>query len=166
MKRLLRIGIGVCAVLVTLVLNLGGASAAGPAMTCTADLQIFTTTTGDVRSAGPITFFRDSGTSGMYMSGFLAGYQLSGTQDIMLNSKTGLSELHGSYTASGPDGTLTIRYNGHADTTTGAATGNFVTAGGTGVFADFHWSGSITAQQPVVGVPFFNATDSGSCHGL
>ena len=166
MKQLLRIGIGLCAVLVTLVLGLGGASAAGPATTCTADLQIFTTTVGDVSTAGPITFFRNSGVAGQYTTGFLAGYQLSGAQDIMLNTKTGLSQLHGSFTATGPDGTLTITYNGHADTTTGAATGNFVTAGGTGAFADFHWSGSITAQQPVVGVPFFNATDTGSCHGL
>lgn len=166
MKRLFRIGIGLCAVLVSLVLSLGGASAAGPATTCTADLQIFTTTVGNVSTAGPVTFFRDSGTSGMYTSGFLAGYQLSGAQDIMLNTKTGLSQLHGSFTATGPDGTLTITYNGHADTLTGAATGNFVTSGGTGAFADFHWSGSITAQQPVVGVPFFDATDTGSCHGL
>jgi hypothetical protein len=166
MKRLIRSGIGLCAVLMTLVVSLGVAGAAGPATTCTADLQIFTTTVGDVSTAGPITFFRDSGVAGQYTSGFLRGYQFSGSQDIMLNTRTGQSQLHGSYTAVGPDGTLTIRYNGHADTTTGAATGNFVTAGGTGAFADFHWSGSITARQPVVGVPFFNATDSGTCNGL
>lgn len=166
MQRLFRLGIGLCAVLITLVVSLGAVSAAGPAATCTADLQIFTTTIGNVRTAGPITFFRDSGTAGQYTSGFLSGYALSGSQDIMLNTSTGQSQLHGSFTVSGPDGTLTIRYTGHADTTTGAATGHFVTAGGTGAFADFHWSGSITAQQPVVGVPFFNATDTGTCHGL
>lgn len=166
MKRLVRIGIALCTVLVTIVISLGAASAAGPATTCTADLQIFTTSAGDVSTAGPITFFRGSGVAGQYTSGILAGYQLVGAQDIMLNTKTGLSELHGSFTATGLDGTLTIQYNGHADTTTGAATGNFVTADGTGIFAEFHWSGSITAQQPVVGIPFFNATDTGTCVGL
>ena len=166
MKRFLRLGIGLCAGLMTLVYGLGAASASEPATTCTADLVIFTTDAGEVSTAGPIVFFHDSGTAGQYTSGFLSGYQISGAQDIMLDTRSGQSQLNGSFTATGPDGTLTIRYSGHADTTTGGATGNFTTVGGTGIFADFHWAGDISAQQPVVGVPLFNATDTGMCHGL
>jgi hypothetical protein len=163
-RRLIRAGLCLGILAGALTLGAGGAAAAGPPTTCSADLVIFTTSTGTVSSAGQVTHFRDSGVAGQYTSGFLAGYALSGAQDIMVNANTQTSQLRGEFTAVGPDGTLTVRYTGHADLTTGAATGRFVVAGGTGAFENFHWNGSITAQQPVVGVPLFNATDTGSCH--
>src|SRR5919201_1192116 len=118
------------------------AASAAPPQTCTAGLTIFTTSPGTVTTTGQVTHFADSGVAGQYTSGFLAGYTFSGAQDIMLNNNTRKSELHGQFTATGPDGSLTIQYNGHADLTTGAATGDFVTAGGTGLFAGFHWNGT------------------------
>jgi hypothetical protein len=138
-------------------------ASAAPPETCTASLTILTTSIGDVTTTGQVTHFRDSGVGGVYTSGFLSGYTLSGAQDIMVNNVTQKSQLHGEFTAVGPGGTLTIRYNGHADLSTGAATGEFVTAGGTGEFEDFHWTGKITAQLVSLTPPTFVATDTGPC---
>jgi hypothetical protein len=143
------------------------ALAAGPPAVCTVGLTIFTTSVGTRSESGPVTHFRESGVGGGYTSGFLAGYTISGSQDIMVNSRTQSSQLQGSFVATSPTNpadTLTIKYTGQADLATGAATGNFRSAGGTGALADLHWEGTIAAQQPVVGVPLFQATDSGPCH--
>jgi hypothetical protein len=140
-----------------------GPATAAPPATCTATLTIFTTTPGDV-TTGPVVHARDSGVGGQYTAGFLAGYTLAGSQDIMVNQQTNRSELHGSFVATGPGGTLEIRYTGHTDLATGAATGNFETHGGTGQFAGFHWSGSVAAQLVSLTPPTFVATDSGPCH--
>lgn len=138
-------------------------AAAAPPMTCTAGLTIFSTSTGAVNMTGQVTHYRDSGVGGFYTSGFLAGYTLSGAQDIMVNNNTNQSELHGFYTAVSPDGssTLTVRYTGHVDLNTGVSTGHFVASGGTGQLANFAWEGSIAAQ--LVRVPIFTATDTGPC---
>jgi hypothetical protein len=141
-----------------------GQVAAAPPATCTATLTIFTTTPGEVTTTGQVVHARDSGVGGQYTAGFLAGYAISGAQDIMANQQTNQSELRGSFVATGPGGTLTIRYTGHADLTTGAATGQFETHGGTGEFAGFHWSGSIAAQLVSLTPPTFIATDNGACH--
>jgi hypothetical protein len=145
------------------VLAAGTASAAPP-QTCTASLVILTTSVGTVKTTGQVTHYRGSGVGGSYTSGFLSGYALSGAQDIVVNTVTQKSQLHGEFTAVGAGGSLTIRYNGHVDLSTGAATGEFVTAGGTGVFADFRWTGKITAQLVSLAPPTFVATDSGLCH--
>lgn len=165
MKALVRFGIGLWIALLTLVVGLATSTAAAPPATCTADLFIQTTSFGDVSTSGNVTIARDSGVGGFYLSGFPAGYTLSGAQDIILNNKTNKAQIHGSFTAVDPSNasnTFTLKYNGHANLNTGAATGNFVTAGGTGIYADFHWTGKITAQ--LVGPLAFQATDTGKCH--
>lgn len=145
-----------------------GRAAAAPRTsvgTCTSRLTIFTTSTGTVRQAGPVTLFDDSGVAGQYLSGFLAGYTLSGAQDIVLNGQTQKSNLHGSFVATSPDGksTLTVRYSGDADLATGAATGHFQADDGTGQLAGVRWSGDISAQMTTFTPPTFVATDSGQC---
>jgi hypothetical protein len=145
------------------VAGTGGVAAAPPA-TCTATLTIATTSPGAVTTTGQVVHVRDSGVGGAYTAGFLAGSTIVGSQDIMVNQQTNQSELHGSYVATGPGGTLAIRYTGHADLTTGAATGHFETQGGTGQFAGFHWAGEIAAQLVSLAPPTFVATDSGTCH--
>ena len=139
-------------------------AAAGPA-TCTADLTIFTSSPGTSRPAGPVTVVRDSGVGGQYTSGFLTGYTIAGAQDLIVNSQTNRSQLHGSFVATSPDkgSTLTIRYVGQADLTTGAATGTFSSTRGTGTLSGFHWTGDITAQLVSANPPTFKATDSGVC---
>ncbi len=137
--------------------------AASPPTTCTAQLNIFQTTSGTVTTAGQVTHARGSGVGGSYVGGFLSGYTINGAQDIMVNNNTRTSQLQGQFTASGPGGTLVIRYTGHADLNTGAATGHFHTAGGTGQFANFHWQGDITAQLIGANPPTFLATDTGPC---
>jgi hypothetical protein len=163
MRRKLVVALAAAVSVAALAAGTQPASAARP-QTCTAGLTIFTTSVGTVRTTGQVTHFTESGVGGSYTSGFLSGYTLSGAQDIMVNNVTQKSELHGQFTAVGPGGTLTIRYNGHADLSTGAATGEFVTAGGTGDFADFHWTGKITAQLVSLAPPTFVATDTGPCH--
>jgi hypothetical protein len=150
------------AAVTTLGLVAQGAAAAAP-VTCTAGLTIFTTSQGTVTQHGPFTHFTDSGVGGSYTSGFLAGYTLAGAQDITLDNLTHQSRLHGSFVATGPDGTVTVRFNGRADLTTGAATGNFQVVGGTGSFGDLHWRGTIAAQLVSLTPPTFLATDSGPC---
>jgi hypothetical protein len=151
----------------TSVLAAGRAAAAPPAPigTCVAGLTIATTSTGTVRQAGAVTLFDDSGVGGQYTSGFLAGYTLSGAQDIALNSQTNQGKLIGSFVATSPDGksTLRVRYTGNADLVTGAATGHFRADGGTGKLAGFRWVGDITAQMTSFSPPTFVATDSGVC---
>jgi hypothetical protein len=163
MKRLVRLGVAICLGLAAVLLAAGLAAAAGPPATCTAALTIATTSVGDVSTAGQVTHYRDSGVAGVYTSGPLAGYAFSGAQNIMVNNATNQSELQGQYTASGPGGALTISYTGHADLTTGAATGHFVATDGTGRFAGFHWEGDIAAQLVSLAPPTFLATDSGPC---
>jgi hypothetical protein len=163
MKHLVRLGLAGWVTLLTFAL-VGGVGAAGPPATCTAGLVIFTTSPGTVTTTGVVTHFRDSGVGGQYTAGFLAGYTFSGSQDIQRNNRTQQAELHGAYVASGPGGRLTVRYTGHADLLTGAATGHFVAGPGTGDFTQFHWAGDITAQLVSAAPPTFLATDSGPCH--
>src|SRR4051794_31818557 len=161
MKRLL---LAVAAALAAVsCLAAGSAAAAGPA-TCTAGLVILTTSTGDVSVSGNTTHFRGSGVGGQYTSGFLAGYTLSGAQNIERNDATGRGVLEGNFTASGAGGTLDVHYTGSVDLTSGAASGHFTTLGGTGQFSDFHWTGEIAAQLVSLTPPTFLATDSGFCH--
>jgi hypothetical protein len=140
------------------------AAAAGPG-TCTADLTIATTSTGTVRQAGSVRFFRDSGVAGRYTSGVLAGYTFSGAQDIVLNDATQQSNLTGAYVATSPDGTstLAVRYTGHVDLTTGAATGHFVAAQGTGALRGFRWTGEIDARLVGLTPPTFTSRHRGPC---
>lgn len=163
MKTLTRLILALSLVLSIATVGLASVAAAPPA-TCAATLIIFTTSPGDVIITGQVTHARDSGVGGAYSAGFLAGYTISGAQDIMVNQRTSQSELHGSYIASGSGGTLTIAYTGHADLSTGAATGRFETHGGTGQFSGFHWVGEIAAQLVSLTPPTFVATDSGVCH--
>src|SRR5690349_11313874 len=76
-----------------------GAAPAAPPATCTAGLTISTTTLGTVRTTGAVTHFADSGVGGTYTSGFLAGYTLAGSQDIVVNNVNEKSELHGEFVA-------------------------------------------------------------------
>lgn len=158
-RRFLLTPVAALAVLATLV----SPAAAQSVGTCTANLTIFTTSTGTVRQTGPVEFFTNSGVGGSYTSGFLSGYTINGAQDIVLNTQTNQSVLTGQFVASGPGGTLTVRYMGRADLTTGVATGEFVATGGTGAFKRFVWNGSITAQLVSLAPPTFHATDTGRC---
>lgn len=163
MKRLMRLGLAGCLTALLSATALHPAAASGPPTTCTGGLTIFTTSLGTVTTDGPVTHFRESGVGGVYTSGPLVGYTLTGAQDIMINSTTNQSELQGSYTATGPGGSVIVGYTGHADLATGVATGHFETAGGTGDFATFHWEGAIDAQLVSMAPPTFLATDSGPC---
>jgi hypothetical protein len=163
MHRTIRL-VSIFAIALGIAAACAGPATAAPPAACTATLTIFTTTLGDVTTTGQVVHARDSGVGGAYTAGFLAGYTISGSQDIMVNQRTNQSELHGSYAATGPGGTLEIRYTGHADLNTGAATGHFETQGGTGQFAGFHWAGEIAAQLVSPTPPTFVATDSGPCH--
>ena len=138
-------------------------AAAEPLSNCTANLTIMTTSTGVERQAGPVELFTNSGVGGGYTSGFLAGYTISGAQDIVMNTETHKSVLTGQFVARGAGGTLTVHYVGRADLNTGAATGHFVAGSGTGSFTNFVWEGSITAQLVSLTPPTFHATDSGTC---
>lgn len=153
--------VGLLVAMLLLAALLPTAAAAAPS-TCTADLLIFTTSPGAISQDGQVTNIRDSGVGGQYISGFLAGYTISGAQNITINAQTNQAQLQGSFTATGAGGTLTIRYTGQADLNTGAATGHFLTAGGAGQFANFFWEGQITAQ--LIGPATFIATDTGPCH--
>jgi hypothetical protein len=137
--------------------------AANGATTCSAGVTIMTTSTGTVRNTGQVTHYQDSGVAGMYTAGFLAGYTFSGAQDIMVNNVTNQSQLNGSYTATGPDGTFVVHYTGTVNLNTGASTGHFAVQDGTGMFAGFHWAGGITAQLISLTPPTFVATNSGMC---
>ena len=163
-KHIMRLGLAMVVALVIAAPATQVSLADEPPTTCTADLIIFTTSPGTVTTQGQTTHFRDSGVAGQYTSGFLAGYTFTGAQDIVVNNNTNTSQLQGSFTATGPGGSLVIRYTGRADLSTGAATGHFHTAGGTGQFAGFHWTGDITAQLISQTPPTFRATDSGPCH--
>jgi len=141
-------------------------AAGGPATICESSLIIFTdpSNPGTVTQAGQITHVRDSGVLGWYYSGTLEGYMLAGAQDIRINAVTNQAQLRGSFVAVGPEGsTVTISYAGHADLTTGRATGSFVAMDGTGMLDDFNWSGQIEAQ--LIGPASFDATDTGRCTG-
>src|SRR5688572_3503860 len=107
--------VSVLAAAASVIALAAGTASAAPPQTCTADLVIFTTSVGSVSTTGQVTHFRESGVGGSYASGFLSGYTLSGAQDIVVNNVTQRSELHGEFTAVGAGGTLTLRYNGHAD---------------------------------------------------
>ena len=164
MHRLFRLGMA--ALIALFAVGLVGRStiaSAAPA-TCTANLTIFTTTPGTITMEGETTHVRDSGVGGQYTAGFLAGSTFTGAQDFVVNNTNRASQLQGGYTITGPEGTLMLRYTGHADLTTGTATGHFVTTGGTEKFADFHWEGDISAQLVGLTPPTFIVTDSGPCH--
>jgi hypothetical protein len=139
-----------------------GSAGAAPIGTCTAGLFIRTTSVGTVTQAGPVTIYRDSGVGGAYTSGFLAGYTITGAQTIIVNSASGQSEVAGQFVATGAGGTLQVRYTGRVDQATGAATGQFSATEGTGGFASFRWTGTISGQQ-IPGVPAFNVVDTGLC---
>ena len=140
-------------------------AAASLPTTCTGTLTIATTSVGTVRTAGNFELFSDSGVGGSSRSGPLAGDAFAGAQDIALNTASGQADLHGSYVvaAAGGPGTLTVRYVGHADLTTGQATGTFVASQGTGSLAGFFWSGAISARLISLAPPTFLSTDSGVC---
>jgi hypothetical protein len=163
MKRLMRLGLAACLTALLSATALRGTEASGPPSTCSGTLTIFTSSVGTVTASGPVTHYKDSGVGGTYTAGPLAGYTLSGAQDIMVNSVTQQSELQGSYTAVGPGGSVVFRYTGHANLATGIATGHFETAGGTGDFAAFHWEGAINAQLVSLAPPTFLTADSGPC---
>lgn len=162
MKHLLRFRHALFGTLFLLVLLPLPAAAAGAPTTCTADLLIFATSPGTVSTSGNVTHLRDSGVGGSYISGFLAGDPIAGSQNIELSNAAQQAQLEGSFVVTAPSGTLTITYAGHADFTTGMATGHYVATAGTGQFAGFHWEGNIAAQ--LIGPATFHTTDSGPCH--
>jgi hypothetical protein len=162
--RIVKLGIVACALLASTLLTGRSALADSGFTTCSANLTIFTTSAGTVTAAGQTTHIENTGVGGMYTGGFLAGYTISGAQDIAINNAINAAQLHGIFVATGSGGTLTLRYNGHADLNAGAAEGDFVTAGGTGQFASFHWTGTVTAQLISLAPPTFLAVDSGPCH--
>jgi hypothetical protein len=166
MRMLRRIGLALAGPLAALALLVPVApvAAAAPVGTCTATLTIFTTSPGTVQQAGPIQVFTNSGVGGRYTAGFLAGYTISGAQDIVLDTSTNQSVLTGQFVASGSGGTLTVRYVGRADLNTRLATGQFVASNGTGTFKDFVWEGTINAQLVSMSPPTFTATDTGPCY--
>jgi hypothetical protein len=158
--------------LIALLIIVGSLALARPAVAatppfgpCSAGLTIFTTSPGTVTTTGSVEQITGSGVGGQYTSGFLAGDTLSGTQDVTLNTATQQAQLIGMYTVTGPDGTLAVRYVGFANLATGQATGYFFTAGGTGTFAAFQWTGGIRAQLVSTTPPTFKAMDSGICGG-
>src|SRR5438270_3037067 len=104
MKTLVRFGLAVSLTVLSGAVVVRPAAAAGAATTCTASLTIFTTSPGTVTTTGQVTHVRDSGVGGQYTAGFLAGYTLRGSQDIMVNNVTNHSQLQGTYTATGPGG--------------------------------------------------------------
>jgi hypothetical protein len=163
MNKLIRLGLAGCLAGLLSASVIHRSAASGPPATCTATLTIFTTSPGTVTTSGPVTHYQDSGVGGRYNSGLLADYTISGAQNIMVNNVTQQSELQGSYTASGPGGSLVISYTGHVNLTTGMATGHLEALSGTGGFATFHWEGSIDAQLVRLTPPTFLATDSGFC---
>lgn len=162
MKHLLRFKHVLFGTVLLLVLVPLPAAAASAPTTCTADLLIFTTSPGSVSTSGNVTHLRDSDVAGSYISGFLAGDAILGSQNIELNNATQQAQLEGSFVVTAPSGTLTITYTGHADFNTGMATGHYVATAGTGQFAGFHWEGGITAQ--LIGPATFHTIDSGPCH--
>jgi hypothetical protein len=163
MNKLIRLGLAGCLAGLLSATVVHRTAASGPPATCNATLTIFTTSTGTVTTSEQVTHYQDSGVGGSYTSGPLAGDTISGAQNIMVNNVTHQSELQGSYTASGPGGSVVIRYTGHANLTTGMATGHFETHSGTGGFATFRWEGSIDAHLVSLTPPTFVATDSGFC---
>jgi hypothetical protein len=81
----------------------------------------------------------------------------------VVNNVTNKSSLNGSYTATGPGGTFTVRYTGMVDLNTGVSTGGFVVVDGTGDFANFHWAGDIQAQLVSLTRPTFISNNSAMC---
>jgi hypothetical protein len=148
----------------------GGAGAAlaqrAAPHTCTAGLTILSTSVGDVNQVGNVTFFNNSGVGGSYTSGFPAGYTFTGAQDIQRNEVTHKANLKGHYTATGPGGSFDVTYVGHADLTTGAASGHFVARGESGQLANLFWVGDIDAQLTSLTPPTFLTTNSGLCRGV
>jgi hypothetical protein len=162
-SSLLRLALA--AVVVALAVTILGATRAAAATTYQSGFIVFTdpANPGDRMDRGQTTIVRDSGVLGSYQDGRLAGYAISGQQDLVINNVTQKAEIPGNLTAISPDGgsSLTLRYAGHADLATGQATGTFVVVGGTGDFADFHASGRISAQ--LVGPATFQGVDIGLC---
>jgi len=137
--------------------------AAAAAPTCTAGFTIASTTPGTVTTKGQYIFTRDSGVGGRFTSGFLDGYTFKGTQGFVIDTTTNKAQLLGSFTATGPGGTLTLPYTVNADLTTGAGSGYFFSTTGTGQFANFQWRGSITAQIINPSPTTFVVTATGPC---
>jgi hypothetical protein len=157
-------------VLVTAVVLALAAATLGPARpaaaeTCQTEFIVFTdpTNPGARTDQGQTTIVRDSGVLGSYLDGRLAGYGISGQQDLIINNVTQQAQIVGVFTATSPDGgsSLTVRYAGHADLSTGQATGRFVVLDGTGEFAGYHARGRIDAQ--LVGPATFQGFDIGLC---
>jgi hypothetical protein len=130
---------------------------------CVADFIISITSPGDIESDEDRTRVEDSGVGGSFSSGFLANYPFKGLMDYEIDHETNTARLDGSFTATGPDGTITLPYRVYADMVTGAGTGRFDTADGTGRFDDFRWRGEITAQIINPSPTTFFATATGPC---
>jgi hypothetical protein len=130
---------------------------------CVADFIIGITTPGNVTSNGATTHADQSGVGGGFSSGFLAGYTFDGLMDYVIDHETNTAQLNGSFVATGPGGTITLPYKVHADLNTGAANGRFYSNGGTGEFANYRWSGDISAQLINPSPPTFQSTATGPC---
>jgi hypothetical protein len=153
--------------LLTLVaaLSAGTTQAAASDDGCQTSFLVFTdpNNRGDISQRGQVTIARDSGVLGQYTSGRLDGYAINGLQDLIVNTVTNEAQIHGSFTATSPDGasSLMVRYSGHADLNTGIATGTFAASGGTGDFDGYRASGKIEAT--LVGPATFEGVDIGLC---
>jgi hypothetical protein len=153
------------AVVLALVVTTLGSTPAAAAATCQTGFIVFTdpANPGLRSDQGQTTIVRESGVLGSYLDGRLAGYAISGLQDLIINNVTQRAQIIGELTATSPDGSssITLRYVGHADLVTGEATGTFVVVDGTGEFAGFRASGKISAQ--LVGPATFQGVDIGLC---
>jgi hypothetical protein len=148
----------------------GGGSGAGAvapvAATCQTPFVVFTDpdNPGVISTRGSITTVRDSGILGTYGGdGRFSGYQISGTQLLIVNSSTNHARVRGSFTATSPDGesSFVLRYSGEVDLTTGVATGTFAVGNGTGAADGLRAAGRIEAQ--LIGPLTFSGADVGLC---
>jgi hypothetical protein len=144
---------------------LGTNTPSASAQTCQTSFIVFTdpNNTGEAMVHGKVTVVRDSGVLGSYLDGRLANYAINGLQDLRINTVTNQARINGSFTATSPDGasSISVRYAGRADLTTGKATGTFVVFDGTGTFAGYRAHGTIDAQ--LVGPATFQGVDIGLC---
>ncbi|KAB8142870.1 hypothetical protein F8S13_11480 [Chloroflexia bacterium SDU3-3] len=139
------------------------ATVAAPTGTCSAGFTIATTSPGTVSMYGPLMVVRDSGVGGAFTSGFLAGYTFTGEQDYTINTSTNKAYLIGTFTATGPGGTITLPYVVKADMVTGAGSGYFASTSGTGEFANYLWAGELTAQIVNPNPTTFVVNATGNC---
>ncbi len=147
---------------------LAPATHAATPTTCTSTVRISGTDFGTVVVTGNEVHYHNFQVAGTYESGVLAGYTFTGTQEVRQNQVNGRATAQGSWRATGPEGTLTTRYNVTIDGS-GQVKGSFTAKDGTGDLADARWNGQISGQLVGLddqGLPSYVATFSGPCGNL